>query len=546
MIGNYPGGKGLIYHHLVNQTTPHMVLIVGCAGGGSFFNNIKRAPYSLLFDLDERVIRAWSEHLRREGYYSLPSHLTVPISPKLLAETVNIDGGAEFQTPLPFPAGTVTNDRPSVKQTFVNDCGQRVDLYHMSILDWLDGAELSPYCFVYLDPPYLIETRRNKRRRYRNEFTVEDHERLLKQVQKLNCNVMLSGYHSRMYDDALPEWQVMTIDTYIRGGIPATEYVWMNYAEPNQLHDYQHVGHHGDYRANIKRRNARWLRRIGKMRVFERLSYFEQLSHYFEVKLRGQIYDGGLRNEIVLSLFPGLDLLGRGFESEGYIILRGPDPLWGGDIRQFTMPPGRVEGIIAGSPCQDFSGARRDAPTGLGLEMLGEFVRLVLEAQPDWWLLENVPAVPDVRIPGYNHQRLDVRATDFGLSQRRLRHFQWGSRSNEELVLPRLDLTGGEATVTSRLGGRSWSAVLQAQGLPPDLDLPFRLADRNQLIANGVPLPMAKAFAQAVRNRVPAGTVPLCQCSCGRPLPEKRRRDKQFASARCRMKDKKDRELRQM
>ena len=52
---------------------------------------------------------------------------------------------------------------------------------------------------------------------------------------------------------------------------------------------------------------------------------------------------------LILSLFPGIDLLGRGFEAESFAVVRGPDLLWGGDIRSFHVPPGRFDGIIGGS-----------------------------------------------------------------------------------------------------------------------------------------------------------------------------------------------------
>jgi DNA (cytosine-5)-methyltransferase 1 len=55
---------------------------------------------------------------------------------------------------------------------------------------------------------------------------------------------------------------------------------------------------------------------------------------------------------LVLSLFPGLDGLGLAFELEGFTVVRGPDVLWGGDIRRFSPPAGRFEGIIGGPPCQ--------------------------------------------------------------------------------------------------------------------------------------------------------------------------------------------------
>lgn len=69
----------------------------------------------------------------------------------------------------------------------------------------------------------------------------------------------------------------------------------------------------------------------------------------------------------VLSVFPGIDLFGKGFESVGYTVYRGPDPLFGSHIESFHPAADLFEGVIGGSPCQDFSAARRSPPTGKGL-----------------------------------------------------------------------------------------------------------------------------------------------------------------------------------
>ena len=52
--------------------------------------------------------------------------------------------------------------------------------------------------------------------------------------------------------------------------------------------------------------------------------------------------------DLVLSLFPGIGLLDMAFEEEGFCVVRGPDLLWGGDIRRFHPPAGRFEGVIGG------------------------------------------------------------------------------------------------------------------------------------------------------------------------------------------------------
>jgi len=230
----------------------------------------------------------------------------------------------------------------------------------------------------------------------------------------------------------------------------------------------------------------------------------------------------------VLSLFPGIDIFGRGFEQEGFCIVRGPDVLWGGDIRRFHPPAGRFEGIIGGSPCQDFSRARRAPLTGEGLELLGEFVRVVEAARPEWFLLENVPTVPTVTVAGYRVQRLDLDARECGLRQRRLRHFQFGSADGKVIIVQRvLPLADANektcmATEGRRQHRRTWADFCELQGLPRNFDLPgLTKAARYAAVGNGVAVPVARVLADAIKRAVPWHTVRLCACGCGRRLTPK-------------------------
>lgn len=231
---------------------------------------------------------------------------------------------------------------------------------------------------------------------------------------------------------------------------------------------------------------------------------------------------------LILSLFPGIDLLGRGFEAEGFCVVRGPDLITGGDIRSFHPPAARFDGVIGGTPCQDFSKARRTPPTGEGLAMLAEFARVVTEAQPTWFLMENVPTVPTLTVPGYAIQRLDLNARDCGLRQNRLRHFQYGDQRGWVIIVERTHrVTDAQPCVTASEGRRqdrrTWADFCELQGLPRDFDIPgwSRIA-KYAAVGNGVPIQMARAVAHAVaQSRAPVG-FRLCRCGCGRPAPGKR------------------------
>jgi len=226
-------------------------------------------------------------------------------------------------------------------------------------------------------------------------------------------------------------------------------------------------------------------------------------------------------SHLVLSLFPGAGLLDRGFEQAGFCVVRGPDTLLGQRIEEFHAPASHFAGVIGGPPCQDFSRARRAPPTGHGVRMLAEFARVVTESQPAWWLIENVPQVPDVHVPGYTVQRFNCNAYEFGLKQDRNRCFQFGSRDGVRLVLHRLSQShrGPWArTVTTRDTRRNFSDLCELQGLPRSFTIyGFSRSAKIRAVGNGVPVPMARGVAEAIRDRC-VTDLRLCVCGCGRPL----------------------------
>ncbi len=239
-----------------------------------------------------------------------------------------------------------------------------------------------------------------------------------------------------------------------------------------------------------------------------------------------------MNNNLVLSIFPGIDLLGRAFEETGFCVVRGPDLLFGGDIRRFSPPSGVFWGLIGGPPCQDFSGLRRSKPTGNGLAMLKEYTRVVTAAQPEWFLMENVARVPDIEIPGYTMQRLDINEGWYGVSTR-LRHIQFGSLSGRLLNVPRGRVT---ATAPAALASdnRDFREVCRLQGLPDDFNLPgFLATEKIKAVGNGVPLNMGRMLAGAIVDAYNQAAIVqlsltgevvkpgVCLCGCGRQVTGK-------------------------
>lgn len=263
--------------------------------------------------------------------------------------------------------------------------------------------------------------------------------------------------------------------------------------------------------------------------------------------------------DLVLSLFPGADLFGHAFRLEGYPVVTGPDVVWGSDVRDFHPPAGRFDGVIGGPPCQPFSAlvhlVRACGREPKHANLIPEFERIVSESRPRWFLMEEVDRAPVPAVDGYAVHSfiLDnswLPADDgLGESQMRRRRFSFGvlgetavdlrrwielaplmapkvekavvgdhdsgagklKRTLERSVLAR-EPAGLASDVDrkmpggGRLGGHSkkrpWALCCELQGLPEDFlsESPFTVEGKYRLLGNGVPIPMGRALARAIRE----------------------------------------------
>ncbi|MBL3572012.1 hypothetical protein BV509_17670 [Rhodovulum sulfidophilum] len=105
--------------------------------------------------------------------------------------------------------GVVIEHRPAVQVTQAHD---------------------GPKTVHYVDPPYLPETR-DKGRDYRHEMTRQDHIVLLDTLRGLRGSVVLSGYASPLYDEALHDWRRVEIQTHADRAAERTEVLWCNFRD---------------------------------------------------------------------------------------------------------------------------------------------------------------------------------------------------------------------------------------------------------------------------------------------------------------------------
>lgn len=240
--------------------------------------------------------------------------------------------------------------------------------------------------------------------------------------------------------------------------------------------------------------------------------------------------------QLVLSLFPGIGLLDMAFELEGFCVVRGPDVLWGGDIRNFHPPAGKFDGVIGGPPCQAFSRlahmVRQNGYEPRFGNLIPEFERVIAATLPSWFVMENVEAAPRPYISGYAVESHPFEDVKLGGLTSRTRIFSFGGtavhawKHVEFVALHKQPehaalASGGGRPVPVAIGGsgkikRSAKSAMKnygykttsafenhkrLQGLPPEFDLtPFTVSAKVHALGEGVPLPMGRAIAKAVKE----------------------------------------------
>ena len=218
---NYPGGKGAsgAFQQVINQIPPHRVYLELFVGGGAVFRHKLPAASSVLADLDADVARHWLE-------------LAPPNTTILQGDALQI----------------------------------------LSSYPWV-GDE-----FVYLDPPYVLDTR-TKKKIYRCELDDWAHVELLSLVASLPVPVALSGYRSALYDDAAARygWRRIDFQAMTRGG-PRTESLWMNYASPARIAETTYAGSNFRERERIKRKATRWADKLRALPAVERQAILTMLA----------------------------------------------------------------------------------------------------------------------------------------------------------------------------------------------------------------------------------------------------------------------------
>ncbi len=230
---SYFGGKGGCFRHLINQIPPIDTLYVPFAGHCAIARNIMPPRAVFLNDLDPAVVSWWRKLPRG---FRLTNRCGIECLEDLARDSRRVVGSFEK-------------------------------------------------CLIYLDPPYLHATRKSETR-YQYEMTVDDHVRMQAIAKELPCQIMISGYSSKLYLKELRDWRHFDFPSMTRGGL-ATEHVWCNFTEPTELQDYRFLGSNKRERFKLDRRRRNLIGKLKRLKPIERNALLAAVVSEFGVSGSG-------------------------------------------------------------------------------------------------------------------------------------------------------------------------------------------------------------------------------------------------------------------
>ena len=266
----YPGGKAGagVYQRIINQIPPHSVYVEPFLGDGAVMRRIRPADRTIGIEIDSAVAAEFAGEV--------PGDRDAENGGGPVGAEIHCCDGIEWLKHafglyrLPGTAAVSSVGRSTLPAKAAENGDGRRPLFSAASADAAEsGDRIQPVWFVYCDPPYLLSTRRSGRI-YAHELSDDGHLDLLNVIRRLPCMVMISGYASPMYSAGLEGWRSISFEAMTRGGTTATEWLWMNYDEPAELHDYRYLGDDKRQRERITRKVRNWTDGLKRLPPLER------------------------------------------------------------------------------------------------------------------------------------------------------------------------------------------------------------------------------------------------------------------------------------
>ena len=257
MILKYPGAKNRIADWIIKYIPKHKLYCEPFFGSGAVFFNKKPSYLEIINDLDDEVVNFFKV-LRDDGDKLANLISLTPYSREeykrayILEDISDIERARRFAVKCwqGFGCGNRYKNgyRRGIKDTSPNPASSwhRLPENLIFAMERLKNAQIEKKdaieligdihgedAFIYIDPPYLPDTR--KKYLYNHEMDEEGHIRLLEAIKNKDCKVMISGYDNELYNEYLKDWNKAVKGTTAEMGIKRTEVIWFNYSLEAQI-----------------------------------------------------------------------------------------------------------------------------------------------------------------------------------------------------------------------------------------------------------------------------------------------------------------------
>ena len=264
-VMKYPGSKWSIAKWIISLFPEHHSYLEPFFGSGAVLFNKPRSNIETVNDLDGNVVNLFEwirkdpERLAHEIYYTPYARQVYEDAFAAVPED-SLEKAVNFYIRLNMGHGFRTNgekvgwknDVQGMERAYAaaNWCSLPDRIFQAA--ERLRGVQIEnrpaveliarfnfSNVLIYLDPPYVLNTRHGKQ--YRFELDDRGQNELLDAALAHKGPVLLSGYDSDLYNDRLRGWHREEITCYTQSRSKKREILWMNYEPEQQISIFDFV-----------------------------------------------------------------------------------------------------------------------------------------------------------------------------------------------------------------------------------------------------------------------------------------------------------------